>query len=226
MSRALLRDHFGVDRRIVLPVVHVTSIEQASRNVELARAAGAHGAWLIDMGTSNVPLAEAYQIVRRNVPGFWLGVNFLHLPPTGALELGDRLGVPGVWSDDAGDPDVVGHLRRTLYGSTLFFGGVAFKYRPQPESLYRAGHEAKWMDVPTTSGPGTGQSASVDKVATLRAGMGDDHPLGIASGITPANVGDFLPYVDVFLVATGISRAFDELDAELTTELVSKVRLG
>ena len=36
--------------------------------------------------------------------------------------------------------------------------------------------------------------------------------LGIASGIDPDNVGEFCEYVDVFLVATGISADFYTFD--------------
>ena len=36
--------------------------------------------------------------------------------------------------------------------------------------------------------------------------------LAIASGVTPDNIGDYLPYVDHFLVASGISQDFHTLD--------------
>ena len=49
-------------------------------------------------------------------------------------------------------------------------------------------------------------------------------PLAIASGITPENVGDFLPYASAFLVATGISRNFHDLDPRRVARLVGVVR--
>jgi uncharacterized protein len=48
-------------------------------------------------------------------------------------------------------------------------------------------------------------------------------PLAIASGITPENVEAYLPYVDAFLVATGISSSFTELDSERVRMLAEKV---
>ena len=39
-----------------------------------------------------------------------------------------------------------------------------------------------------------------------------EFPLGIASGITPENVSEYLDIADCFLVATGISTSFTELD--------------
>ncbi len=51
-----------------------------------------------------------------------------------------------------------------------------------------------------------------------------DSPLAIASGIRPDNVTDYLDCADCFLVATGISRTWTDLDPALTAELVTKVR--
>ena len=49
-------------------------------------------------------------------------------------------------------------------------------------------------------------------------------PLALASGVTPENVTDYLPFVDCFLVATGISKSFTELDPAKVTGLVENVR--
>jgi predicted TIM-barrel enzyme len=51
-----------------------------------------------------------------------------------------------------------------------------------------------------------------------------DAPLAIASGVTPENVPDYLPWADCFLVATGISYTFDELDPDRVRDLVQVVR--
>ena len=105
-----------------------------------------------------------------------------------------------------------------------YFGGVAFKYQRTPTDLEQTCRAAtRFVDVVCTSGPGTGAAADVDKIAQIRDVIGD-HPLAIASGITPSNVVDYLDLVDVFMVATGISRSFDQLDAALTSELVRHVQ--
>lgn len=97
----------------------------------------------------------------------------------------------------------------------LYFGGVAFKYQRAvaPEDWGAAAVQAAAMGVHavTTSGPATGEPASVEKVKAIRSAL-RDHALALASGITPENVGDFLPYVDAYLVATGIERTFGEFD--------------
>ena len=108
----------------------------------------------------------------------------------------------------------------------LYFGGVAFKYQREvpPEKLGDAAKLAsKYMDVVTTSGPGTGRAAAVEKIATMKKALGD-FPLAIASGITPDNAADFLPHADCFLVATGISSQFDELDRDMLRALMEVVR--
>jgi predicted TIM-barrel enzyme len=53
--------------------------------------------------------------------------------------------------------------------------------------------------------------------------MTGDYPLAIASGITPENIEKYLPYVDYFLVATGISKTFDEFDPEKRKLLAQKI---
>ncbi len=107
-----------------------------------------------------------------------------------------------------------------------YFGGVAFKgqRKVRPEHLGQAAQKATaFMDVVTTSGPGTGVAADIDKVRVMKEALGS-FPLALASGVTPDNVGDYLPYVDCFLVATGISDDFEHLNPVLTRRLVDRVR--
>ena len=124
----------------------------------------------------------------------------------------------GIWSDNAQvnehleqqvAPEDFRRVRLEAQWPGLYFGGVAFKYqRPvADEDLPIAADKARpFMDVITTSGDGTGISAPVNKVRAMRLGCGS-HPMGLASGVDPENVQDFLPYVDAFLVATGIETA-------------------
>ena len=58
---------------------------------------------------------------------------------------------------------------------------------------------------------------------TMKRELGD-FPLAIASGITPANVKQFLPFVDCLFVATCISSSWDELDRVLVRDLMAWVR--
>jgi predicted TIM-barrel enzyme len=79
------------------------------------------------------------------------------------------------------------------------------------------------MDVVTTSGPGTGLPANVEKISRMKQALGD-FPLAIASGITSENIHKYLPYATCFLVATGISKDFHSIDPERLRVLIENVR--
>jgi predicted TIM-barrel enzyme len=79
------------------------------------------------------------------------------------------------------------------------------------------------MDVVTTSGPGTGAEAGLVKIQRMKQAIGG-FPLAIASGITPENVAQYLPFADCFLVDTGISKTFTEIDPSRLQDLVNRVR--
>ena len=81
---------------------------------------------------------------------------------------------------------------------------------------------ARYMDVVTTSGPGTGLACSPDKVRCMKEALGET-PLAVASGVTLENVADYLLWVDCFLVATGVSRSFEELDPLRVEKVVEAV---
>lgn len=140
--------------------------------------------------------------------------------------------VGGVWVDNAGieedredQPyaDRVLAVREAAAPGCLYFGGVAFKYQRNVEDLEAACRvAARYMDVVTTSGPGTGQAAEVEKIRRMKLAL--EIPLAIASGITTENVSEFLPHADSFLVATGISRSFTELDPARVRLLIGRVR--
>jgi predicted TIM-barrel enzyme len=217
---------------VVLPVIHVFSERQALRNASIAHDAGADGIFLINHSISSKELIEIHTALSGVFADWWIGVNCLDLnPETTFAHI--RAQVDGVWVDNAliqecqtQQPAAEKALEsQRRYGwKGLYFGGVAFKYQRQVSDLRMAAAIARsYMDVVTTSGPGTGKAAHVEKIRTMKEALGDC-PLAIASGITPANVCDYLPYSDCYLVATGLSKNFEELDYQLATRLVETVR--
>lgn len=228
---SLFRKVFA-SRHIVLPVIHVNSPSQAQDNVQTAREAGADGVFLINHGMADEALLAIHEAVAYGHAGWWVGVNCLGLSPEQVFgAVSPKVG--GVWVDNAGIEEGqedqpyaerVSVVRKSRAPSCLYFGGVAFKYQRHVDDLESAcSVAARYMDVVTTSGPGTGRSADVEKIRRMKKALGDA-PLAIASGITPENVGDYLPHADIFLVATGISRSFTELDPVQTRSLVAIVR--
>jgi predicted TIM-barrel enzyme len=228
---------FGV-RRVLLPVVHPVSRDEALASVDVTVQAGVKGVFVINQGMSEKQVLALMMEIRGRHPTLWVGVNLLGFSPEEILERGLEAGdgrLDGIWSDNAHiDEDAAQQpqaaafvaARREVGWTGLYFGGVAFKYQREvvDEKLEWAARVASgYMDVVCTSGPGTGHEARVEKVAAMRAGLGPDSALALASGVTPENVGTFLPYVDAYLVGTGIEARLGVLDAERVRALQGRV---
>jgi uncharacterized protein len=225
-SKNRIQEVFGCPR-VLLPVIHPVNEATAMESVRVAKEAGVRGIFLINQGMSTEQVLELVMVVRRQYPDLWVGVNLLGVRPARVLEWGldaceGRL--DGIWADnanieeDAAEQPMAQALvaeRRAHGWNGLYFGGVAFKYQREiaAANLGRAAAAAlPYMDVICTSGPGTGQAADPQKVIAMRAGLGDTGALALASGVAEANVASYLPYVDAYLVGTGIEHAFGVLD--------------
>ena len=220
---------------VFLPVIHVIDYEQARRNTVLALDQGADGVFLINHEMDDVrPVsAQALLAIRRRLTAelkdSWIGVNCLDLSAREQFEHVPS-DVSGIWADNAhvDDTDVgrleanqINEARRAFQG--LYFGSVAFKYQRAVRDEAATAHDAQqFVDIVTTSGTGTGKAASIEKIARMKQAIGIN-PLAIASGITPENIEAYLPYVDCYLVATGISHSFTELDPEKVSQLASLI---
>jgi len=218
-------------RPAALVVVHVTDVDQARRNADIAVAAGADGLFVIDHG-NGCDLAAVRAAIVRDHPRLWVGMNRLDLLTGSALRAAAEGDADGLWADDGGiDPDdavddepraaafVAERIDAGFLG--LYFAGVAFKYQKHaadPGAVAR--RSVEYCDVICTSGPGTGQAAEVEKLSAMRAAIGD-HPLAVASGVTPENLHEIRRIVDAVLVATGISTSFTELDPSRCAALVA-----
>lgn len=216
----------------VIPVIHTDSLEQARRNASIARELGADGVFLINHDMPADELLEIATALREQDDSFWLGLNCLDLDPATAFRLAGSI-ASAIWTDsaeiDERRPNQY-EAERNLASQTanapfcLHFGGVAFKYQRSVEDLEAACRlAARYVDVVTTSGDGTGLAPDIGKIARMRASL-PDTPLAIASGITPENAAAFAPHADAFLVATGISRSFTELDPKRLSRLLDAVR--
>lgn len=199
-------------RHAVLPVIHVETPKQTLQNAEIAQQEGVDGVFLISMrDMPHSQLARVHEGIRKEMNTLWIGVNYLDLRAEQAFL---RLkGIPGVWTDNAQidekDPiqmnaNLIAESRRRSGWKGLYFGGVAFKGQRPVQDVGRAAKIAtKYMDVVTTSGSRTGSAPELEKIALMKDAIGD-HPLAIASGITPENVHEYLDVADCFLVATSL----------------------
>lgn len=232
-----IREVFGVDR-VVLPVVHPVGLAEALASVEVAHTAGVKGVFVINQGMNDGDTLALVREIWRRYPALWVGVNLLGRSPADAL--GDALDacgrIDGIWSDNAlvdertTEQPAAGEFvaaRRARGWTGLYFGGVAFKYQRDvaPDTLGHATVLAtSYMDVACTSGPGTGKAAQLDKLIAMRKAVGPEGAIALASGVTAENVSTYLPYVDAFLVGTGIEARFGVLDAGKLTALLAALK--
>ena len=217
---------FFPKRHTFLAVVHVVNKDQTLLNVRIALGEGADGVFLINHPpVPSRQLYHCYQHVREVFPDAWIGLNWLDLSPEEGLDM-MHFQMNGMWVDNAGiREDSHGAKEAILFAEKrrrwekemkdyffLLFGGVAFKYQ---QHIYDVGRVAQlavpYVDVITTSGDGTGMAPDVEKIRVMKNAIGD-HPLAIASGITPENVSRYMEHTDCFLVATGVSDSHIELN--------------
>lgn len=219
-------------RNTLLLVIHAENREQALRNAQIAVDEGADGVFLINHRISVEKLISCYYGVRSKIPNLWIGLNCLKSTRTEAL-IALPAGTDGLWTDEVG-LDINSHdpvaetrafskLRKFRGGHELHFGGVAFKYQPVVATpVHEAELTMPFVDVITTSGNKTGEPASIDKIKSIKEAIGD-HPLATASGTTAENVEEYLPYVNCFLVATGVSKSENEFDHLLVRRFVRRI---
>jgi len=218
-------DVFG-SFHVLLPVIHPVSRDVALTSIRTVHDAGVKGVWLIDQGMRERDVLALVREVRTLYPALWIGVNLLSRMPAAALKtaLAADVRVDGIWSDDAGmdareapsypRAEAMLGWRREACWEGLYFGGVAFKYQREvaPEDLGPAATAAApYVDVLCTSGPGTGHAAGIEKIRALRTGLGD-HAMALASGVTAENVRSYMPYVQAFLVGTGLESRLGVID--------------
>ena len=113
--------------------------------------------------------------------------------------------------------------------SPIWFGGTAFKYQRQPLGLeLTTKNAAKYIDIVTTSGVGTGRRPEVKKIKYMCNVLDDKKRIAIASGMTPDNISDFLPFAHTFIVSTGVSFSngytyTTEFDPKLLEKFMQKI---
>ncbi len=240
MNRNDFRRFFGASGPVILPVIHVLDAEQTRRNIEIAISGGCPGVFLINHDFEKEKLVPVIREMRREFPDIWLGVNFLAVtgkfafPILGELQ-SEGVQVDGYWADDARiderrpetdqpEADEIAAIRKSSGWGGLYIGGTAFKkQRDVHPSQYgkSARIAANYMDVVVTSGVATGHAADVGKIDTFRENCGES-ALGLASGITPQNAGQYMDAVDLFMVATGINHKGDfyNIDPERLGQLM------
>lgn len=227
MNRRAFQAAFGAQGTIVTPVIHVIDAAQTALNIQITKEAGCPGVFLINHDFEKEKLLPIIREMRQTFPDYWIGVNFLAVtgkyafPILGHLQA-EGIRVDGYWADDARiderrsaddqpEAQAIEKARLESGWDGLYIGGTAFKkQRKVAPEFYAAsaGIACNYMDVVVTSGLATGKAADLGKIRTFRENCGDT-ALGVASGITPENAAEYMPEVDLFMVATGINHEGD-----------------
>ncbi len=205
----------------IIPVIHKLSDEQVKINIETCLSCGIQKVFLIDHSGSYSDVHERLiqnAIDIKSQYQIWIGVNLLGKSTGDALSL--DIPIDGLWTD-ASITALQAKECRKFKGE--FFGGLAFKYQPQPTDLETACKEAILAtDIATTSGPGTGKAATITKIKQLRSYLGD-HPMAIASGVSVDNIESYKGLVNYLLVASSITSPGEQIIESKLKELISKL---
>lgn len=172
-----LKSVFG-KTKIFLPVIHVINKEQTDTCLDICfNKVNVDGVFLINNDCSEDELIEAYKRAKKDYPNKWIGINILG-NIFNSLGKINELRPDGFWTDTAGiNDDDVGiatfiqsYLAKNKITS-LYFGGICFKYRKQPKNpILTAMNATKFVDVVTTTGKGGMIPISLEKLKNIYKG--------------------------------------------------------
>lgn len=203
----------------IIPVIHMLNQNQVLTNVKTCLECGIKKVFIINHEVTITELIECANRVKKTYPDLWVGVNMLGMTTVNAVSQ-ELPSIDGLWCDATISKVDANNFRNF---SGMFFGGLAFKYQPQPTDLKSACEEAKIAtDVATTSGVGTGKAADITKIKTIREYLGD-HPMAIASGVSVDNIESYKGIVDYLLVASSITTKTEMIIKDKLKELVEKL---
>jgi hypothetical protein len=201
----------------LIPVIHMVNENQVLTNVETCLSCGIEKVFIINHQTTSEELIKCAKRVKETYPGLWVGINMLDKYVEDAILY--EFVFDGLWCDQS--IKLEDYKYRKFKG--MLFTGLAFKYQPQPKDIELACKESiLTSDVSTTSGPGTGKSADINKILELRKHLGD-HPMAVASGVNSTNIDSYKGVVDYLLVASSITSASEIIYKDKLLELLQHI---
>lgn len=234
----------------IFPVIHTSSnLKLNLEQIFTAYDGSADGVFLISHNLSAEKFSELidkmdYLAVakykndpKKWPPDFHVGVNYLGVNSLPAAEL-FKPWMSMLWSDKSSiylenlggeskvAKEVIEKIKSTGHIGSQFFGGLGFKYQPQPdyEELHRLISIACSIDgyIVTTSGDATGSQPSVEKIKMFREIMPADKRLAIASGVSVSNVSSFIDAGATDILVSSSVNDNDVLNLKKLKELVSE----
>jgi phosphoribosylanthranilate isomerase len=214
----------------VWPVIHHIHIDSSVKDAEIAYNNGATGVFLISMIGKDSELRRVGLKIKKQFPKLLVGINYLSMYNHHAIKANVADGFDATWVDFA---DITGNeikstainianfLRSKESNCHKYFAGIAFKYQGEEPNPDQAAINAEFLNfIPTTSGPGTGKAASIDKIKLMSKNL---CKLAIASGITPENVEEYAPYISHVLVNTGIANSDQSINENKLKKLMEAI---
>lgn len=202
----------------IIPVIHMVNVNQVLTNVNTCLECGIEKVFLINHQVNSSDLVACAVNTKIKYPNLWIGVNMLGEKTEDVLFM--NMPIDGIWCDATITPERVKKYRNF---KGLFFGGLAFKYQPQPADLKAACEESILAtDVSTTSGSGTGRAADVNKIKDIRNYLGN-HPMAIASGVSAQNIDNYKDLANYLLVASSITSKSEMIIKDKLIELKNKL---
>jgi len=77
MNISEFSNRFSGHLHVILPVIHVETLDQAVRNAHVVKSAGCDGVFLINHSISSEDLVGIARHVRSSFPNLWVGVNLM-----------------------------------------------------------------------------------------------------------------------------------------------------
>ncbi len=209
----------------IIPVIHHVDTNLTLEQAKIISDSKSFGIFLISMIGDNEDLPMLAKAIKSRYPNLKLGTNLLGKTALETVKINLDFELDMSWSDD---PIVHGDkispeanaISNLIKNKHLFFNSVAFKYQkedPNPKQATLNSYNLGF--IPTTSGQATGKAADMGKISNM-ASVLEQRTLSIASGLTPQNVGEYIPYVEYGLVSTGISKNFHEIEPTLLKQII------
>lgn len=210
-----------------IPVIHITdNLNDLKINLKIINDNNVKDIMLISHGYLNyIELIDLGNKIKLDNSNLNIGYNFLDLNSIDVFNylISNKIKVDYVWIDNsyvglnntyANDLKDKWLEYKSIFNDSIYLGGVAFKYLPQPQYIEKAIEDSKtMMDVVTTTGSGTGSEISKEKINLFDKIINKEIPLAVASGISIDNLDYLFNYVNYFLVSSSISKSdslFDE----------------
>ncbi len=221
---------YGSNNKLII-VVHIinepnTDIkERTLEQVKIAFNNNADGVFLTigEACLSVKTIVDCYSYIRKLFPFEFIGINFMCDSVTAATSV--PIDANALWIDKG--LGQVNYLTDILNAKQilqqrqwkgLYFGGFCLKGNNQllfelPNNLCNQNWEPeKYFDVCVTSGISTGIPIDLNHLKIISA-KANGVPLALASGVNETNITSFIPYVNYFIVGTGVEK--NSLDLNL-----------